>query len=72
MEDFEVDHYAIKMKMIRHLGCWDQVTVPDLVGAELATRLAQLHEYIYSMEFVAQQSKGSKDGDEGDGKKRGR
>ncbi|CAK0827570.1 unnamed protein product, partial [Prorocentrum cordatum] len=72
MEDFEVGHYAIIMKMIRHLGCWDQVNVPDLVGAELATRQAQLHEYIYSMEFVAQQSKGSKDGDEGDGKKRGR
>ncbi|CAK0848090.1 unnamed protein product [Prorocentrum cordatum] len=71
-EDYEVAHYEIIMKMIEHLGCWDQLNVPDFVGAELATRQAQLYEYIYSMEFVAQQSKGSKDGDEGDGMKRGR
>ncbi|CAK0864825.1 unnamed protein product, partial [Prorocentrum cordatum] len=72
MEDYGVGHYEILMKMIKHLGCWDQLNIPDLVGAELATRQAQLHGHIYSMEFVAQQSKGSKDGDEDDGKKRGR
>ena len=72
-DDYGVAHYENIMKMIEHLACWDQVNLPDLVGVELAIRQAQLYEYIYSMEFEAQQSKGSnKDGSEGDGKKKGR
>ncbi|CAK0889503.1 unnamed protein product, partial [Prorocentrum cordatum] len=50
-EDYGVAHYENIMKMMEHLACWDQVNLPDLVGAELAIRQAQLYEYIYSMEF---------------------
>eukprot|EP00959_Pyramimonas_sp_CCMP1952_P356625 7468433-Pyramimonas_sp.AAC.1 len=50
--------------MIEHFACWDLVNLPDLVGVELAIR-------IYSMEFEAQHGT-NKDGNEGEGKKKGR
>jgi len=76
-DDYGVSHYENIMKMLEHLGCWDQLNLPDLVGVELAMRQAQLYEYIYSMEFEAQQARGSGgsapvEGDNKDKSKRGR
>eukprot|EP00959_Pyramimonas_sp_CCMP1952_P335329 7021434-Pyramimonas_sp.AAC.1 len=65
------------MRMLEHLGCWDKLNLPDLVGVELAMRQAQLYECIYSMGFEAQQARGSggaalADGDGKDKNKKGR
>ncbi|CAK0822697.1 unnamed protein product, partial [Prorocentrum cordatum] len=71
-EDFGVAHCASIVRMIEQLECWDQWGILDLVAAELTIRQAQLYEYRPSTEFEAQQSGGSRGGDEGNGRKKGR
>ncbi|CAK0795666.1 unnamed protein product, partial [Prorocentrum cordatum] len=71
-DDCGVSHCGGIMKMIEHLGCRGQLDPPDLVGVELTTRQAQLHECIYSTERDALQAEEAGGGTaEGDGKEKG-
>ena len=74
-DDFGVSHYVNIMRMVEHLGCWDQLSLPDLVGVRLATGQARLFEYMCSLGFEAHLAKSSAgaapDGDGRDKNKKG-